>query len=80
MDKDRVAGAAKDVAGKVEGAFGRVTGDAETEISGRAREAAGTAQNAFGQAKDVARDIGDAASGYAQDAIDAGGEYYRDGC
>lgn len=79
MDKDRVPGAAKDVAGKVEGAFGRVTGDAETEISGRAREAAGTAQNAFGQAKDVARDIGDAASGYAQDAIDAGGEYYRDG-
>lgn len=79
MDKDRIAGAAKDLAGKAEGAFGKVTGDAETEISGRAREAAGTAQNAFGQAKDVIRDLGETASSYAQDAIDAGGDYYRDG-
>ncbi|MGB3042123.1 MAG: CsbD family protein [Xanthobacteraceae bacterium] len=79
MDKDRIAGAAKDVAGKAEGAFGKVTGDAETEISGRAREAAGTAQNAFGQAKDAVRDLGEAASNYAQDALDAGGDYYRDG-
>jgi uncharacterized protein YjbJ (UPF0337 family) len=79
MDKDRIAGAAKDLAGKAEGAFGKVTGDAETEISGRAREAAGTAQNAFGQAKDAVRDLGEAASGYAQDALDAGSDYYRDG-
>lgn len=79
MDKDRITGAAKDAAGKVEGALGRVTGDAGTEASGRAREASGTVQNLYGQAKDTARDIGDAASGYAQDAIDAGGEYYREG-
>lgn len=79
MDKDRIAGAAKDIAGKAEGTFGKVTGDAETEISGRAREAAGTAQNAFGQAKDAVRDLGEAASNYAQDALDAGGDYYRDG-
>ena len=50
MDKDRIAGAAKDAAGKVEGAFGKVTGDAETEASGRVREAAGTVQNLYGQA------------------------------
>ena len=79
MDKDRITGAAKDAAGKGEGAFGRISGDAETEASGRAREAAGTAQNAFGQAKDAARDIGDAASHYAQDALNAGSEIYRDG-
>lgn len=79
MDKDRITGAAKDAAGKVESAFGRATGDAATEASGRAREATGTAQNLFGQAKDAARDIGDAASNYAQDAVDAGGEVYRDG-
>jgi len=79
MDKDRITGATKDAAGKVEGAFGRATGDAATEASGRGREAAGTVQNLYGQAKDAARDIGDTASGYAQDAVDAGSEAYRDG-
>jgi len=79
MDKDRITGAAKDVAGKVEGAFGRATGDASTEASGRAREAAGAVQNLYGQAKDAARDIGDAASEYAKDAMDAGSDMYRDG-
>lgn len=79
MDKDRIAGAAKDIAGKAEGAFGKVTDDPETELSGRAREAAGTAQNAFGQAKDTVRDLGQAASSYAQDALNSGTDYYRDG-
>lgn len=79
MDKDRIAGAAKDIAGKAEGAFGKVTDDPEMELSGRAREAAGTAQNAFGQAKDAVRDLGEAASNYAQDALNAGNDYYRDG-
>lgn len=79
MDKDRMAGAAKDVAGKVESAFGRVTNDAATEASGRAREAAGTVQNIYGQAKDAARDIGDAAGDYAKDAMDAGEKIYRQG-
>jgi uncharacterized protein YjbJ (UPF0337 family) len=79
MDKDRITGAAKDVAGKVEGAFGRATNDASTEARGRAREAEGTVENLYGQAKDAARDIGDAASGYAKDAIDAGSDLYRDG-
>lgn len=79
MDKDRITGAAKDAAGKVESVFGRATGDAATEASGRAREAEGTVQNLYGQAKDAARDIGDAASGIAKDALDAGGHIYRDG-
>ena len=42
MDKDRIAGSAKDFAGKVEGAVGSMTGDAKTQAEGRAREAAGT--------------------------------------
>lgn len=79
MDKDRITGAAKDAAGKVEGAFGRATGDASTEASGRAREAAGTVQNLYGQAKDAVRDIGDSAGDYAKDALDKGTEIYRDG-
>lgn len=79
MDKDRLAGSAKDAAGKVEGAFGNLTGDTETQIAGRAREAAGTVQNLYGQAKDAARDIGDAATNVAKDAIDKGSDVYADG-
>ena len=78
MDKDRIAGAAKDTAGKIESTFGRATGNASAEASGHAREAAGAAQNLYGQAKDAARDMGNAASEYASDAIDKSGEIYRD--
>src|ERR1700760_3335189 len=38
MDKDRVAGSAKDFAGKVEGVVGGIAGDAGTQAAGRARE------------------------------------------
>ena len=55
MDKDRIVGSAKDIAGKVEGAVGESTGNAQTQATGRAREAAGTVQNLYGQAKDAAR-------------------------
>lgn len=79
MDKDRIAGTAKDMAGKVESAFGQATSDATREASGRAREAAGAAQNIYGQAKDTARDVGEAASNFAKDAMDTGSEYYREG-
>ncbi len=83
MDTNRVTGAAKSFAGKAESAFGQATGDAKTEASGRARDAEGTAQKIYGQAKDTvtgaANDLGDAASGFAQQAIDAGEDFYRDG-
>ena len=61
MDKDRIAGSAKDFAGKVESTVGDLAGDAKTQAEGRAREAAGTVQNLYGQAKDAARDATDAA-------------------
>ena len=79
MDKDRIAGSAKDFAGKVEGAVGDITGDAKTQAAGRAREAAGTVQNLYGQAKDAARDATDAAVNYAKDAYDNSGDTFRDG-
>jgi uncharacterized protein YjbJ (UPF0337 family) len=79
MDKDRVAGSAKDFAGKVEGAVGNMAGDARTQASGRAREAEGTVQNLYGQAKDAARGATDAAVSYAKDAYDNSGETFRDG-
>jgi uncharacterized protein YjbJ (UPF0337 family) len=79
MDKDRIAGSAKDFAGKVEGAVGDMAGDAKTQAAGRAREASGTVQNLYGQAKDAARDAGEAAVGYAKDAYENSGETLRDG-
>ncbi len=79
MDKDRLTGAAKDAAGKVESTFGQATGDSSREASGRAREAAGTVQNIYGQAKDAARDLSENAGSYAQDALEAGEKYYRQG-
>lgn len=80
MDKDRIAGTAKDFAGKVEGTVGYMAGDARTEAAGRAREAEGTVQNLYGQAKDAARDATDAAVGMARDAYDnISGDTLRDG-
>jgi uncharacterized protein YjbJ (UPF0337 family) len=79
MDKDRIAGSAKDFAGRVEGTVGDIAGDAKTQAAGHVREAAGTAQNLYGQAKDAAREATDAAVGYAKDAYDSSGDTFRDG-
>jgi uncharacterized protein YjbJ (UPF0337 family) len=79
MDKDRIAGSAKDFAGKVEGTVGGIADDAKTQAAGRAREAAGTAQNLYGQVKDAAREASDAAVNYAKDAYDNSGDTLRDG-
>jgi uncharacterized protein YjbJ (UPF0337 family) len=86
MDKDRIAGSAKDVAGKVESAVGDMADDTKTQAAGRAREASGTVQNLYGQAKDAAREVkdaardaGDAAVSYAKDAYENSGETIRGG-
>src|SRR6202043_2550985 len=79
MDKDRIAGSAKEVAGKVEGAVGDMAGNAQTQAAGRAREASGTVENLYGQAKDAARGATAATVGYAKDAYENSGDAFRDG-
>jgi uncharacterized protein YjbJ (UPF0337 family) len=79
MDNDRIAGSAKEFAGKVEGAVGDMTGNAQSQAAGRAREAAGTMQNIYGQAKDAARDAKEATVNYAKDAYEQGGDSLRGG-
>src|SRR6478736_8791772 len=79
MEKDRIAGSAKDFAGKLEGAVGDIAGDAKTEAAGRVREATSTAQNLYGQAKDAAREATDATVNYAKDAYENRGDTFRDG-
>jgi uncharacterized protein YjbJ (UPF0337 family) len=79
MDTDRIAGSAKDFAGKAESAVGEIAGEAKYQAAGRAREAAGTMQNLYGQAKDAARDTTDAAAKQAQEMYESGGDTFRDG-
>lgn len=55
MDKDRIAGAAKQMKGTVKQAAGKIVGDAKLEASGKADKVAGKAQNAVGGLKDAAR-------------------------
>ena len=59
MDKDRIAGSAKDFAGKVEGDVGSMAGDAKTQASGLVREVEGSVQNLYGQAKDAYENSGE---------------------
>jgi len=56
MDEDILIGAAKQTAGRIERAAGRLTGDTEAELSGAAHELGGGAQRAFGEAKDEVRE------------------------
>jgi uncharacterized protein YjbJ (UPF0337 family) len=79
MDKDRIAGSAKDFAGKVESTVGGIAGDARTQAADQVREATGTAQNLYGQAKHAAREASDAAVSYAKDAYENSGDTFRDG-
>jgi len=59
MDKDRIAGTAKDIKGKVKQGVGEATGDASMEAEGRMEQAEGKVQNKVGQAKDAVRDAAD---------------------
>ena len=55
MDKDRVAGSAKVVKGKLKVAVGKAIGDAKLEAEGQADKIEGGVQNAVGGIKDTLR-------------------------
>jgi uncharacterized protein YjbJ (UPF0337 family) len=57
MDVDRVRGTARNIGGKVEEGFGRVTGDM--------KQLSGAAQDMYGQARDAATDT----AGTARDTV-----------
>ena len=56
MDENRTSGTAKNLGGKVEEGFGRVTGDAKTKAQGQMKQAEGSIQDLYGQAVDAAED------------------------
>lgn len=53
MNKDRVEGKVKDVAGRVQRQAGEWTDDPEQQVKGTAKQVEGKVQNAWGQAKDA---------------------------
>ena len=56
MDENRVEGSARNLGGKVQEGFGKVTGNARTQAEGLANQAAGAAQDLYGQAAETARE------------------------
>ena len=56
MDKDRIAGAARQIKGAVKETVGKLTGDAKTQAEGAVEKAAGKVQNLVGGAKDAVRE------------------------
>ena len=56
MDKDRVAGSAKQIKGEVKQAVGKVIGDAKLKSEGKADKVEGKIQNAVGGLKDTVKD------------------------
>jgi len=58
MDKDRVEGKVKDVAGRVQRQVGEWTGDTKDQAEGAAKQAEGKVQNAWGKVKDVVKKPG----------------------
>ena len=53
MDKDRVAGSAKQVKGSIKQGVGKAVGDAKLESEGKADKIKGKVQNTFGSIKDT---------------------------
>jgi uncharacterized protein YjbJ (UPF0337 family) len=56
MDENRISGTARNLGGKAEEGFGRVTGDLKAQAQGKLDQAVGTAQDLYGQTADAARD------------------------
>jgi uncharacterized protein YjbJ (UPF0337 family) len=59
MNKDRVEGKVKDVAGRLERQAGEWTGDQEKQVQGTVKQVEGKVQNAWGNAKDAAKKAAD---------------------
>ena len=53
MNKDRIAGAAKEIKGSIKETVGKAVGDTKLEADGKADKIKGTVQNAFGGLKDA---------------------------
>ncbi|MBS9477630.1 CsbD family protein [Ancylobacter radicis] len=69
MNSDRITGAARQFGGRLRNVAGQATNDVGLRAEGVIEEALGRGQNLVGQARDGARHLAD-------DALDAGHDYY----
>jgi uncharacterized protein YjbJ (UPF0337 family) len=53
MDKDRIAGAAKEIKGSIKETLGKAVGDSKLQSDGKADKVEGKVQNAIGGLKDA---------------------------
>lgn len=58
MDKDRIAGAVKQMKGATKETLGKITGDQKLQVEGAADKAEGKFQNTLGGIRDVVREKG----------------------
>jgi uncharacterized protein YjbJ (UPF0337 family) len=70
MNEDRVIGTARNIGGQAQEGFGRITGDAKSQVEGVFNQAAGAAQDLYGQAKETASDAAQVVRKGAVDAED----------
>ncbi len=74
MNKDRVEGKVKDIAGRVERQAGEWTGDTDAQVKGAAKQVEGKVQNAWGQAKDATKKAADESSSKRPKSVPADAE------
>jgi uncharacterized protein YjbJ (UPF0337 family) len=67
MDENRIAGTAKNIGGKPQETFGRVTDGAKTQAEGIVNQVSGATQDLNGIARDGAADVANATSTAARD-------------
>jgi uncharacterized protein YjbJ (UPF0337 family) len=56
MDKDRIAGSAKELKGTIKETTGKVLGDAKLQADGKSDKVEGKVQNAIGGLKDALKE------------------------
>jgi uncharacterized protein YjbJ (UPF0337 family) len=70
MVKEQMQGAANEGVGRVEGAYGELSGDGSAQLRGKITQAKGAAQKAYGEIRDRAQDT------FAR-TRDSGGDVYE---
>jgi uncharacterized protein YjbJ (UPF0337 family) len=59
MNKDRIAGKVKDIAGRIERQTAEWTGDVKKQVDGTTKQVEGKVQNTLGKAKDAFKKASD---------------------
>lgn len=78
MVRDQFEGAANEGAGRVESAFGELTGDGRAQLKGKITQAKGAAQKAYGEVRDRAEDALARTRDGGKDVYDATVDHLRE--